>query len=427
MFVKILSSEVRRKIAAGEVIESPADVVKELVENALDANATKIEVEIHKGGKRLIRVKDNGVGIHPEDIDKVILQGATSKIEKEEDLLKIATYGFRGEALHSISSVSQFILRSRYFQEKEGWQIRVEGGKLVEKERVGMSTGTEVEVRELFFNLPVRRKFLRKEDTERRKILETLREYALVKPEVEFLFLSEGKEKLNLKRGSLKERVEELFDTRVEELEEEREGIRLKVYLSKNQKQGKYFLFINGRPVQNRNLKEYLRKVFGYKTLVILYTELPPFMVDFNVHPKKKEVKILKERKFLELIRELGGGKRTIVDIPNLSQVKATYVNTYEYLGQINDTILLVKDSEYLYFVDQHLLDERINYERNKDENVACRISVKAGERLSEEKIREMLKAWRNLENPHVCPHGRPIYYRIPLKEIYEKLGRIFP
>ena len=423
MFVKLLPPEVRKVIAAGEVIESPLDVVKELVENALDAKATKVEVEIVKGGKRLVRVKDNGTGIHPEDIEKVVLQGATSKIESEKDLMNINTYGFRGEALYSISSVSKFKLRSRFFQEKEGREIEVEGGSIIGVKRVGMPVGTEVEVRELFFNLPVRRKFLKKEDTERRKIHELLKEYALTNPEVEFLLFSEGREALNLKRATLRQRVEEVFGTKVEELYEEREGITLRAFLSRNQKQGKYYLFINRRPVQNKNLKEYLRKVFGYKTLVVLFADLPPFMVDFNVHPKKKEVNILKERKFLELIRELSGKKRPLLDLP-LSQPVKTYKPTYEVLGQMDDTFILVKDSEYLYFVDQHLLEERINYEKLKDEGVACRVSVKAGQKLSEERIKELIKAWRTLENPHVCPHGRPIYYKIPLREIYEKVGR---
>ncbi len=427
MFVKILPPEVRSKIAAGEVIESPADVVKELLENSLDAKATRIEVEIHKGGKRLIRVQDNGTGIHPEDIEKVILQGATSKIEKEEDLLRINTYGFRGEALHSISSVSKFTLRSRYFQEKEGWEIRVEGGKFLGKEKVGMPVGTEVEVRDLFYNIPVRKKFLKKENTERKKVLELVKEYALVNPEVEFILFAEGKEKLNLKRSSLRRRVEEVFKVPFEELSEEKEGVRLKVFIARNQKQGKYYLFINSRPVQNKNLKEYLRKAFGYKTIVVLFAELPPFMVDFNVHPKKKEVKIVKEKKFLELIRELGGKKRDFIEVPSLSQKATTYENAYEILGQLNNTIILVKSGEYLYFIDQHLLDERINYEKTKDESIACRVSVKAGEKLSKERIKDMIKAWRNLENPHVCPHGRPIYYRLPLREIYEKLGRLLP
>jgi len=423
MFVKILPPEVRKVIAAGEVIESPADVVKELVENSLDAKATKVEVEISKGGKKLIRVKDNGTGIHPDDVEKVILQGATSKIETEKDLMNVSTYGFRGEALYSISSVSKFKLRSRFFQEKEGKEIEVEAGVLKRVSRVGMPVGTEVEVRELFFNLPVRKKFLKKEDTERRKVLELVKEYALTNPEVDFLLFSEGREVLNLKKSSLKDRIEELFSTKTEELYEEREGITLRAFVSRNQKQGKYYLFINKRPVQNKNLKEYLRKVFGYKTLVVLFAEIPPFMVDFNVHPKKKEVKLLKERKFLELIKSLAGKERPVIDIP-LSQPVKSYKPTYEILGQMDDTFILVKDSEYLYFVDQHLLEERINYEKLGNEEVACRISVKAGQRLSEERVKKLVKAWRNLENPHVCPHGRPIYFKIPLREIYEKVGR---
>lgn len=426
MFVKILPPEVKRKIAAGEVVESPVDVVKELVENSLDANASRIEIEISKGGKKLIRVKDNGTGIHSEDVEKVILQGATSKIESEKDLLNITTYGFRGEALYSISSVSKFRLRSRYFQEKEGKEIEVDAGIVKGVRRVGMPVGTEVEVRDLFFNLPARRKFLKKEDTERRKIQELVKEYALTNPEVEFLFFSEGREVLNLKKGDLKTRVEEVFSERFEEITEEREGIILRIFVARNQKQGKYFLFINKRPVHNKNFKEYIRKVFGYKTLVVLYAELPPFMVDFNVHPKKKEVKILKERKFLELIKSLAGKNNPLITLPKLSQSMASYSPTYEIVGQLNDTFILVKDSEYLYFIDQHLLDERINYEKLKNEDLACRISVKGGQKLSKKKIRELVKKWQNLENPHVCPHGRPIYCRIPLREIYEKLGRNF-
>ncbi len=423
MFVRILPPEVRKKIAAGEVVESPADVVKELLENSLDAGASRIEIEIHKGGKRLIRVSDNGTGIHPEDIEKVVLEGATSKIQDEKDLLMVSTYGFRGEALYSISSVSRFLLRSRYYQEKEGREIEVEGGKFKAKRRCGMQVGTEVLVRDLFFNLPARRKFLRKEETERRKVLEVVREYALVKPQVEFILTAEGRRLLHLGKGELKERVEEIFGEIFEEYAEEGD-VTLRVFLSRNAKQGKYLLFINDRPVHNRNLKEYLRKVFGYKTIVVLYAYLPPFAVDFNVHPKKKEVRILKERQFLERIRTLAGKERPLYEPPSLSQRSGTYRPTYEILGQLEETFILVKDSEYLYFLDQHLLEERINYEMSGDEELACRISLKAGRKLTAEEMRNLVKKWRELENPHVCPHGRPIYYRIPLREIYEKLGR---
>ncbi len=426
MFVHILPEKVRRLIAAGEVIEAPRDVVKELIENSLDAQSTHIEVEISKGGKRLIRVKDNGTGIHPDDIDKVVLQGATSKIKDENDLMNIESYGFRGEALFSISSVSRFTLRSRYFQERKGYEIYVEGGKFLEKKEAGMQIGTEVIVRDLFFNTPVRKKFLPKEDTERRKIHELVKIYSIVRPETGFSFISEGREVLKLSPSSEEERIENVFERRFEKIEGEKEFLRLRAYISRNVKQGKFYIFVNSRPVENKNLKEFLRKVLGYKTLGIIFLELPAVLVDFNVHPKKKEVKFVKERKTLSLIKEILSPKSYDIPVPFLSQEREVYRPRYELIGQLENTFILARIDDYIYFFDQHLLSERINYEKLGEESKACRIAVKGGEKLSEKEMRELLESWFSLENPHVCPHGRPIYYRIHLKEIYEKLGRSF-
>ncbi len=430
MFIKILPPEVRSRIAAGEVIDSPADVVKELIENSLDAGASQIEIEISKGGKRLISVRDNGTGIHPSDIEKVILEGATSKIESEKDLLNLNTYGFRGEALHSIASVSRLRIRSRYFQEKEGYQIEVEGGKLISKEKVGMPAGTEIEVRDIFYNVPVRRKFLKREDSERNKITELVKEYALVNPNVSFKLFSNAREILSLSSTEERRRVEEVFNERFEFISSEREFLKVRAYLSRNVRQGKFFIFINSRPVKSRNLKDFFRKILGYKTLGVIFLEIPPFMVDFNVHPKKKEAKFIKERKTLSLLKEALTGKPEDFFMPYLSQKVPRYEAEFRILGQINDTIIVAQNGDYLYFFDQHLLSERINYERmgNEEEadTLSCKISLKAGEPLSHKQMEDLIKDWRNLENPHVCPHGRPIYYRVHLKEIYEKLGRSF-
>lgn len=429
MFVKILPPEVRRKIAAGEVIESPADVVKELVENSLDAQATKIEVEISKGGKRFIAVRDNGTGIHPEDIEKVILEGATSKIESERDLLNVSSYGFRGEALHSIASVSRMKIRSRYFQSREGVEIEVEGGEVVSKRKVGMPVGTEVEVMDLFYNLPVRRKFLRREDTERNRIANLIKEYAIVNPQTAFISFSNGREVLNLKPSDERGRIEEILGGRFEPINSERDFLKVRAYVKRNVDQGSFYIFVNSRPISSRSLKEFLRKVLGYKTLGVIFLELPPFLVDFNVHPKKREVRFVKERKFLSTLREILSNREE--GLSNfLSQEVPRYESDLEVIGQLSDTIILVKGGDYLYFFDQHLLSERINYEKlegrkNADE-IACRISIKAGQPLTEKEMRDLLKEWRNLENPHVCPHGRPIYYKVHLKEIYTKLGRSF-
>jgi len=428
MFVKILPPKIRSKIAAGEVIESPADVVKELVENSLDAKATKVEIDISKGGKRLILVRDNGTGIHPEDMDKVVLEGATSKIESEKDLVNISSYGFRGEALYSIASVSRLSIRSRYFQEKEGYEIEVEGGEIVSKRKVGMPVGTEVEVRDLFFNLPARRKFLRREDTERRRIVSLVREYALANPDVGFLLFSNAREVVNLPSASERERAENVIGERLEPINGEKDFLRLRAYIKRNVSRGEFYLFVNSRPVNPRGIKDFLKRVLGYKTIGVIFLELPPFMVDFNVHPKKREVKFLKERKVLTLVRDILSQREP--EFFPLEQEVPPYDTDFKILGQLNDTVILAQRGDYLYFFDQHLISERVHYEslgeKEGTDEIACKAAVKSGEALSEREMKELIDRWKSLRNPHVCPHGRPIYYRIHLKEIYDKLGRSF-
>ena len=427
MFVKILPPEVRSKIAAGEVIESPGDVVKELVENSLDAGATKVEVEISKGGKRLILVRDNGTGIHPEDLEKVVMEGATSKIESEKDLMSLSSYGFRGEALHSIASVSRMRIRTRFFQEREGYEMEVEGGEIISKRKVGMPVGTEVEVRDLFFNLPARRKFLRREDTERRRIADLLKEYALANPGASFLFFSNAREVLNLSSGDEETRVEALFGSGFERISKEVGFLKVRAYIKRNVPQGELHIFVNSRPVGTRGLKDFLRKVLGYKTLAVVFIEVPPFMVDFNVHPKKREARFIKERKVLSLLREALQNREEGL-IPHLDQEVPRYETEFKIVGQLDSTLILAKRGDYLYFFDQHLISERANYEKlgEGSEEIACRSALKSGKELTEREMRELIETWKRLKNPHVCPHGRPIYYRIHLKDIYEKLGRSF-
>jgi len=426
MFVRILSPEVRSKIAAGEVIGSPADVVKELVENALDAGATKVEVEISGGGKRLIAVRDNGTGIHPEDVDKVILKGATSKIESERDLLYLTSYGFRGEALHSIAAVSRMRISSRYYQEREGRRMEVEGGRILSIRKAGMPVGTEVEVRDLFYNLPVRRKFLRREDTERNRIRELIREYALANPRVSFSLISNGRSILSLAGAEEEERIAQVLGEGSDRLVAQRNFLKVRAYLFRNARRGVFYIFVNSRPVKNRNLREFLRKVLGYKTVAVLFLELPPYAVDFNIHPTKREVRFLKERKLLSTLRDMLTDDDGEPAADFLSQRIPSYIPDTRIVGQLNRTLIVAQRGDYLYFFDQHLLAERILYEEggSDSQESACRASLKAGEDLSYERMEDLLRRWEDLENPHVCPHGRPLYYRIHLKEIYSRLGR---
>ncbi|MDQ7083339.1 MAG: hypothetical protein Q9N34_10680 [Aquificota bacterium] len=281
-------------------------------------------------------------------------------------------------------------------------------------------------MRDLFFNLPARRRFLKREDTERNRIAELVKEYALANPNVHFRLFSNGREVMNLPPGDPRERFTGVFGFRPEEVFDEREGIKVKAFTVRNVNRGKIYLFVNGRPIRNRSLKDFLRKVLGYKTLAVVFLDLPPFLVDVNVHPKKREVRFLKEKSVLGVIREALSTGREAVPESMIAQETETYSTELKVVGQLKDTIVVAEIGDYLYFFDQHLLAERIDYEKTGSEELACRGAIKAGRKLSKEEMEGLIRNWRKLQNPHVCPHGRPIYYRVHLKDIYEKLGRAF-
>lgn len=423
MYVHMLPSEVIEKISAGEVIESPADCVKELLENSLDAGSSRVEVEVLHGGKRYICVKDNGTGIHREDMEKVILRWATSKIRSISDLMNIQSFGFRGEALHAISNVSKMVIRSRFFQDELGVEMGLEGGKVAWKRDAGMQVGTCVEVYSLFYNLPVRLKFLKKEDTERNRISRLIREYALSQPKVHFILVSNGRKILDLPPfEERKDRVEATFGMKFDRMDLSVDNINIEVYTSVENVRGEVHVFVNSRCVQNRSLVEYVRRAVGYKKVCVLFLDIPPYMVDVNVHPKKREVKVYKEGKIKELI---GGMFKKRESYPFfLSQNTSPYTVHFELLGILDNTLILAKIGEYLYFFDQHLLSERLSFERTHNAESSCRSSIKAGREISEYEAQELIRAWMNFENREVCPHGRPIYYRLYIGDVYKSLGR---
>ena len=357
--IKLLPEQVANQIAAGEVIERPASVVKELVENALDAGAGKVAVEIQAGGRSLIRVTDDGTGMSRDDALLCLERHATSKIQRAEDLAAIATMGFRGEALPSIASVSRFTLttRERDGRSPEGTQVVVNGGKIAEVKAAGSATGTNVEVRQLFFNLPARRKFLRTEETEAAHVQHYLTLAALAFPEVAFTFQKDGRFVWQLpaqKSGAatssrleaLRERLRallgdekllpvnflaalddpfkseetDIFETASPENSELRtanspppvaELLRrtgeLRIWgfigapgVSRATRESQH-LFVNRRPVENRGLNYALLE--GYHTTLMkgrypvccLFLEIDPAAVDVNIHPAKREVKFHRE------------------------------------------------------------------------------------------------------------------------------------
>lgn len=300
------------QIAAGEVVERPASVVKELVENALDAGATRVDIDLEEGGVRLIRIRDNGGGIAPEQLALAVSRHATSKIASLDDLESVATLGFRGEALPSIASVSRFTLASRRPDDEHGSALQIEGGKLGDVTPRAHAPGTTVEVRELFYNVPARRKFLRAERTELGHIEEWLRSLALARPDVELRVSHNGKPSRRYKPGDLYsdtrlgETLGEDFARQALRVDHSAAGLRLHGWIAQPQysraSTDQQYLYVNGRSVRDRSVSHAVKMGYGdvlfhgRQPAYVLFLELDPTRVDVNVHPAKHEVRFRDSR-----------------------------------------------------------------------------------------------------------------------------------
>ncbi|HEY2396760.1 MAG TPA: DNA mismatch repair endonuclease MutL [Rudaea sp.] len=309
-----LPQDLVNQIAAGEVIERPASVVKELVENSLDAGATRVEIDIEEGGARLIRVRDNGEGIGIDDLPLAVLPHATSKIATLDDLERVRTLGFRGEALPSIASVSRFTLTSRTAEQDQAWRIEIAGGRASAPKPAAHAHGTTIEIRDLFHNVPARRKFLRAERTEFGHIDELVKALALARPRTEVRLSHNGKP-LRLLRpaeddAALIARVGEILGTEFppQSLRIDHSGAGLRLWgwiglptASRSQADQQYF-HVNGRLVRDRIVAHAVRQAYadvlfhGRHPAFVLFLELDPQGVDVNVHPAKTEVRFRESR-----------------------------------------------------------------------------------------------------------------------------------
>ena len=376
--IRLLPDHVANQIAAGEVVERPASVVKELVENSLDAHSTRITVEIQAGGRSLVRITDDGIGMTRDDALLSLERHATSKIQRAEDLAAIATMGFRGEALPSIASVSKFVLttRERDGGSPEGTQIVIHGGKILEVKAAGSAPGTTIEVRQIFFNLPARRKFLRTEETEAAHIQHYLTLAAMAYPEVGFTFLKDGRlawqlpaiksgTEISERLPALRERLRALYGAEQKLLPvnftgrlttemdpDETESfeaststpstldprpstLRLWGFIgapgvARSTREDQH-LFVNRRPVENRGLNFALLE--GYHTALMkgrypvccLFLEIDPAAVDVNIHPSKREVKFHREREVRQLTAQ--AVRETLLKFHQGSEVKQPEFN----------------------------------------------------------------------------------------------------
>ncbi len=320
--VRVLPPALADQIAAGEVVERPASVVKELVENALDAGARRVDVEIEAGGRRLIRVVDDGCGMTADDARLALKRHATSKIAEADDLWRLSTFGFRGEALPSIAAVSRLTLSTRPAELDGGFRLTVEAGAETEARETGMPPGTQIEVRDLFFNTPARAKFLKAEATETANVSESLLRLGLAHPGVHLRLRVAGRVALDLPvHAGLAERVRAALARRgasaLHEAAGEEGGARVRAFLAGPDEVSttprSTFLFVGGRFVRDRSLLHALALGYGpllekgRYPLAALFLDLPGEEVDVNVHPQKLEVRFARAQEVYAAVRHVVG------------------------------------------------------------------------------------------------------------------------
>jgi DNA mismatch repair protein MutL len=420
MTIRKLPTILINQIAAGEVVDRPASIVKELVENAIDAGSTQVDIQLNRGGKDLIRVRDNGTGIASEELELAVTPHATSKITEEADLYAIASLGFRGEALASIGSISHLTLRSRQEIAESGTQIEVDGGVLILPKPIGASVGTTVEVKRLFFNTPARRKFLKSDGAETTRVREVVQRLAAAHHDIAFTFKSGDTLLLEYPRSTSKERILSIFGGELEgeliEVEGSVEGITLWGLVGKpsvaRPTSRHIRVHVNGRTIADSSITHALKEAFRgliepkrWPTAA-LFLEMDPSLVDVNVHPQKSEVRFRDKETIWRLVnRSISQALQARDIVPayqpsettnsfssgshqssfgptstpsfNVEQARkavagielpaqATPLPTIlgpDAVMQVQKCFLVTQDEQGILIIDQHALHERIMFE----------------------------------------------------------------
>ncbi|HEM5995657.1 TPA: DNA mismatch repair endonuclease MutL [Streptococcus suis] len=307
------------QIAAGEVIERPASVVKELVENSIDAGASQIEISIEEAGLKMIQITDNGEGITPDEVALALRRHATSKIKSQSDLFRIRTLGFRGEALPSIASVSQMVIETATADSAHGLHLEAKGGVIEKEEPVSRPVGTQITVSDLFYNTPARLKYVRSQQAELSHIVDVVNRLSLAHPEIAFALVNEGRELIRTAgTGKLRQAISGIYGIasakKMVEIEAEDLDFQISGYVSLPEltraNRNYISIFINGRYIKNFLLNRAILEGYGSKLMVgrfplaVISIEIDPYLADVNVHPTKQEVRISKEKELMTLIRE---------------------------------------------------------------------------------------------------------------------------
>ncbi len=415
--INVLSEKTVNQIAAGEVIERPASVVKELIENSLDAGADEIDVEVENGGKERIKVMDNGCGMTRDEVELAFQKHATSKINDIEDLDDLSSLGFRGEALPSIAAVSKVTALTKTEDQLEGTKIILHGGDVKEIEETGCAVGTSIEVKELFYNTPARKKYMKKTNTELAHISEVVTRTALANPEVKFSLVHNGNELTFVpKSSSMLENIKSIYGKevakRMVKVEKDFEGFQIEGYVSKpeitrsNRKH--IFTYVNSRYVKNDVLKDGI--VDGYETLLkkgryplaFLNMDIDPGKIDVNVHPTKTKIRFLEEEKVKERIsktvnkalldedlvpsgsdktevetsdknveegeeKDQSTGVQSRLEMEEETEVEESKLSHMTVVGILKDSYIVTETPSGMAVIDQHAAHERINYEDLKE------------------------------------------------------------
>jgi len=402
--IHIMKPTLANMIAAGEVVDRPASVIKELIENAIDAKASTIKVEVFDMGMKEMIVTDNGSGMDLEDAKLAFLRHATSKISEEEDLNHILSLGFRGEALAAIASVSKVTLKTRK-EDRDGIFVIYEGGKLISEGSTATNIGTSVSVKDLFYNTPARYKYIKSEFAERQAMIDLFDHLALAHPEVAFsLYIDQKLLKETYGNRNIEQLIYQIYGQNLTKglvkASDTIQKIEIDAYLLSPEharsKKKDITLIVNGRYIKNYRLIQavidgyHSRIMVGKYPMAILYLEMDPSLIDVNVHPQKYEVKFVNEFVLAFLIEDLI--KRTLTqktqEIPapyervmkdetyiqeslfidehvseELSEPKVSKIPEMDYVGTFSGTYLIFQNEDGLYLVDQHAAQERIRYE----------------------------------------------------------------
>uniref|UniRef100_A0A7C3YSG6 DNA mismatch repair protein MutL n=1 Tax=candidate division WOR-3 bacterium TaxID=2052148 RepID=A0A7C3YSG6_UNCW3 len=383
MRIKPLPEETIKKIAAGEVILRPASVVKELIENSIDAQARRIEIELKGGGKNLIRVIDDGIGMSRDDCRLAISRYTTSKIERIEDLSSLKTFGFRGEALASIASVSRLKIETNDREDSPGTYLFADGGEIKEIKEIARKVGTTITVSELFFNLPVRRGFLKSENYELRLIIDQIKNYALVFPEVSFSLKNDDKVLFTWPRANtVKDRLISLLERRVFdsliEFHFENPLLSLSGFISRPEEAKTVYeiqaIYFNRRPVKNRTVSKAIMEGYGgtlrgMNPNYLIFLTTAPENLDCNIHPTKLEVRFADEKFLFDFLSEairktLGIQKKEELAFDDfLYQGEIISEEKPSTFWQLHNSYIFAAVKGGYCIIDQHAASERIIYE----------------------------------------------------------------